>query len=131
MADISSQDFSSPEHRLAVETTTIIALRDSAGIALKEGSSASYKEALRVGERLVPFLFHRDRSLLQREWESPAARECRAISNARNISFIDAVRGEIKRYEELLSRSSGRHKKLLQSKLTELKLIFQENRDDG
>jgi hypothetical protein len=113
--------------RLNVEWLTLVALRDSIGITLKD-SSVPYKETLRLGETIAPVLYHKDRSLLRRKWESAEARECRAIANATSTPFEDVVSEQISTFESFLKASKSlEDKKVLTKRLEKLRQINQEN----
>jgi hypothetical protein len=120
--------FSTLLERLDVEWLTIVALREGVSLALRDVGSATYRDTLRLGELLAPVLFHRDRSLLARQWESTEAQECRGIADAENISFEDAVRKQIRTYESWISTSATEHHKALRNKLLKYKKVLQETR---
>jgi len=120
-------DFSIVLDRLNIEWITLVALREAVAVTLKD-TSVVYKDTLRLAEVLVPALFHQDRSLLQRHWESPEARECREIATSMSISFEEAVKDEIQRYEKMTQKGKLEDTKTLRHKLTKLKQISQEAR---
>lgn len=118
--------FSETLDRLNVEWISLVAIREAVGTAI--GESGSYKETLRLAEKIAPVLFHKDRSLLAREWESPEARECRAIANARSIGFDNALQQEIERYAGLEKLSHGEDQRVFANKLARLRKIKEESK---
>jgi hypothetical protein len=127
--DEQKDEFSTVLERLDVEWVTLVALRDAIGMALKDSKLSSYPETMRLAEVLAPVLFHRDRSLLRREWESPEARECRAVASASSVPFEEIVKSRIKAYEGLLKQSkTPEDAKVFSNKLDKLSQIYQENR---
>lgn len=125
--DDDSQEELGDTKRLNVEWLTLVALRDSIGITLKD-SSIPYKETLRFVETIDPVLYHKDRSLLKRKWESAEARECRAIAHASSKFFEVVVTEQINTYENLVKASKDPEaRRILSRKLEKLKQINQEN----
>ncbi|MGI9057450.1 MAG: hypothetical protein ACR2H5_02635 [Ktedonobacteraceae bacterium] len=100
--------------RLNAEWSTLVALRDMRGIANKGSrtNSASYKQALLLGEALIPGLFDPQHSLLNRERLSETARrfiqiaEASSESEGKTISPIDLLEIEINKLAKLLTKES-------------------------
>lgn len=118
--------FSESLNRLNIEWLSLVAIREAVGTAM--GEKGTYKETLRLAEKLAPVLFHKDRSLLFKEWESQEARECRAIANTRSISFNIALKQEIERYSELEKLSKDEDRRLFSIKLSRLRKIREETK---
>jgi len=104
--DLSESD----EHRLNnVEWTTINALREMLGIALKGKNTPTYQQALEFGKSISPEIFSSPKSILGREQEELIILEYRQRASAksqvenREIQPIDIVDDEIKEYERLLN----------------------------
>src|SRR5712692_7398137 len=100
--------------RLNAEWTTLVALRDMWGMALKGARSggATYKQAFTLGEMLIPQLFDPDSSLLNKEKLSATARKYIQMADASSqieqkpVSPVDLIKDDITRYEKLLANET-------------------------
>lgn len=130
MTDITPLGVNADELRYLVESTTFIAIRDGVGIASKEGNSITYKDTMAFAERIAPYLFHRDRSLLYVTLEGELARDLRAKANSKRISFVQMVNEEISRYSDFLKDSISVDREHFLKKIRSLKALLQEHADN-
>lgn len=100
--------------RLNAEWTTLVALREVLGMALKgaRNGGATYKQAFALGEMLIPQLFDPDNSLLNKEKLSATARKYIQMADASSqieqkpVSPVELIKGDITRYEKLLANET-------------------------
>lgn len=100
--------------RLNAEWATLIALRDTLGIALKgaRNRSATYRQAFAIGEILIPQLFDPETSLLNKQKLSETARKYIQMAEAnskieqRPISPVELIKADIALYDKLLEQET-------------------------
>ncbi|MGB8347893.1 MAG: hypothetical protein WCD86_23640 [Ktedonobacteraceae bacterium] len=123
--------------RLNAEWSTLVALRDTIGIANKgdRNKNSTFRRALSWGRILIPELFDPEQSLLNRERLSHVARKYFQIAEAssepgqRPISPIDIIEADISKYEKLLERESPlQDMSLIRRDLNEMRIAQQELR---
>lgn len=94
-----------------VEWATLQALRDMLGIALKGTASPTYAQSLMVGKDIAPAIFDSDESILGNDQERLLVKEFRqraqakSITEGRDVSPIDLIKGEIESLSDLLNKA--------------------------
>ena len=131
--------------RLDTEWTTLIAIREALGIAVKDKLSPTYSQSLALGRQLAPALYDPKISLISRSAESPTAREFRqhaeilsGIEN-RAVDPLELIDPEIRKFARLYKADPGkleiekRYKQLIDArqyftpkKYTETQLILHD-----
>lgn len=114
--------------RLYAEWSCLVGLRDTMGIALKgaRNKNASYKQALLLGEQLIPQLFNSEHSLLNGRKLSETARKYLQIAEASSepgkkiVSATELMKEQLSKLEKLTRN---------QSPLSEIDLILKEIKD--
>jgi len=100
--------------RLDVEWTTLNAIREMLGIALKGVSTPTYEQALALGRILSPELFDSAASLIGKGNEQQIVREYRQKAEARSekekriVSPVEVVDKDIEDHNDLLDTSGDR-----------------------
>lgn len=120
------------QQHLDAEWITFVALRDALGIALQDAGAAKREDTLRLAKKVVPTIFDRENSRLQRHWASHEEKEIHEKAFMRKKPFEKVLRAEIATLEkELKQRDTEGLARTHHARLESLKRLLQDTRAES